>query len=356
MQTLSDALLGWYKKNKRNLPWRAENDAYRVWVSEIMLQQTRVEMAIPYYTKWMQRLPTVSDLAHATEEEVLLLWEGLGYYIRVRNMLRTAKILVEQYEGNFPHSPEILRKLPGIGEYTANAISSICFHTPVAALEANGKRVFARLLDLDEPVSTNQAKRKIEQFAMNSLEKVDTGDFNQAIMDLGSSICVPLEPKCQNCPLPSFCGAYHQNTQNLRPVLKKKKAIPLYQVVAAAISDEAGCYLLAKRPKGGMLPGLWEFPGGKVEKGEDDLTALQREIREELNTTVSTGTLIGSYRHAYTHFKVEVRAYRCSLTGATPQALEAQELVWAKCEEMDHFAMGKVDRLISRDLGHDIPV
>ena len=356
MQTLSAVLLNWYKKNKRNLPWREGKDAYRVWVSEIMLQQTRVETVIPYYKKWLQKFPTLTGLAQASEEEVLLLWEGLGYYARVRNMHRTAKILVEQSDGIFPHSPEALRKLPGIGEYTANAIASICFHIPVAALDANGKRIFARLLDLDQPVSNKQAKKKIEQFAMNLLEKVNAGDFNQAIMDLGSSICVSLVPKCQSCPLTTFCSAYEQKTQSLRPVLKKKKTIPLYQVVAAAISDEAGCYLLAKRPKGGMLPGLWEFPGGKVESGEDDPTALQREIREELGATISVGTLIGNYRHAYTHFRVEVRAYRCRLSGVEPQALEAQELVWVKCEEMDRFAMGKVDRLISRDLGRDIPV
>lgn len=355
MQTLSTVLLSWYKENKRNLPWRGGKDAYPVWVSEIMLQQTRVETAIPYYKKWLQKFPTLIDLAHASEEEVLLLWEGLGYYARARNMHRTAKILIENHKAIFPHSPAMLQKLPGIGEYTANAIASICFGTPVAALDANGKRVFARLLDLDQPVSSNQAKKRIEQFATNLLEKADAGDFNQAIMDLGSLICIPLEPKCQNCPLPFFCDAYKQNTQSMRPVLKKKKVIPLYQVVAAAISDEAECYLLAKRPKGGMLPGLWEFPGGKVEDGEDDSTALQREIREELNTTISIGTLIGSYRHAYTHFRVEVRAYRCNLNGVMPQAVEAQELLWVRCEEMDRFAMGKVDRLISRDLVHDIP-
>jgi len=356
MQNLTTVLIDWYQKNKRNLPWRGEKEAYRVWVSEIMLQQTRVETVIPYYGRWLQKFPMVRDLAQASEETVILLWEGLGYYARVRNMHNTAKILVEQYEGIFPHSSEALRKLPGIGDYTANAIASICFHIPVIALDANGKRIFARLLDLDQPVSTNQTKKKIEQFATNLLEKVDAGDFNQAIMDLGSSICVSLEPQCRNCPLPSFCGAYKQNTQSLRPVLKQKKAIPFYQVVAAAISDEGGRYLLAKRPKGGMLPGLWEFPGGKVESGEDDPAALRREIREELDTTISVGTLIGSYRHAYTHFRVEVRAYRCGLDGAMPQALEAQELVWVKCEEMARFAMGKVDRLISRDLCRNIPV
>jgi len=355
MQIISSVLLGWYEKNKRNLPWRGEKDAYLVWVSEIMLQQTRVETVIPYYRAWQKVFPSVYDLANAPEEEVLLLWEGLGYYARARNMHHAAQALVNEFEGIFPRSPEALRKLPGVGEYTANAIASICFQVPVVAMDANVKRVLARLLDLNVPISSQSAKMEIKEFATNLLADVNAGDFNQAIMDLGSLVCLPLDPKCHACPLMDYCGAYKQNTQNQRPAMEKKKAIPLYQVVAAAISNESGRYLLAKRPKGGMLPGLWEFPGGKVEDGEDDHTALQREIREELNTTVSVGNLIGSYRHAYTHFKVAVRAYLCRLSGPMPQALEAQDLIWVRCDEMAQFAMGKVDRLISRDLCQNAP-
>jgi A/G-specific adenine glycosylase len=205
-------------------------------------------------------------------------------------------------------------------------------------------------MNLDLPVSISRAKKKIENFAVDFLKNINAGDFNQAIMDLGSSICIPIEPKCEDCPVVDYCEAKKNHTQAVRPVIMKKKAIPLYQVVAAAICDTSGCYLLAKRPKGGMLPGLWEFPGGKVERGEDDPTALKREIREELNTSVILGDLIGSSRHAYTHFKVQVRTYQCTLDGKMPQALEAQELVWVKPEEMGAYAMGKVDRLISYDL------
>jgi A/G-specific adenine glycosylase len=350
MQALPHQLLEWYRKNKRSLPWRAEKDAYRVWVSEIMLQQTRVDTVIPYYQKWMQRFPTVSDLAEASEEDVLLLWEGLGYYSRARYMQNAAKVIRDDHRGLFPRTVEELRRIPGIGEYTARAIASICFQAPVATLEANGKRVFSRLLDLDLPVTTTQAKKTMEQFATSQIDEKNAGDFNQAIMDLGSMLCLPKEPKCAICPIKGFCKAFERHTQHLRPVMERKKAIPLVHVVAAAISDEKGHYLLAKRPKGGMLPGLWEFPGGKVEKGEDDSTALSREIKEELDTAVSIGDCIGTYRHAYTHFKVEVRAYHCSLNGPIPRPMEAQELIWALCADMECYAMGKVDRLISHDL------
>lgn len=350
MHPLSRELLKWYQKNKRNLPWRDESDPYLILVSEIMLQQTRVDTVIPYYLQWKDVFPTIQTLAQASEEEVLLVWEGLGYYSRARNLHQAAKVLSEQYKGTLPSSPSELRKLPGVGEYTANAVASICYQCSVIAMDANIKRIFARLMDLDEPVSSRAAKEQLHNYAQDFILGVNAGDFNQALMDVGSLICLPTEPKCCDCPIRDFCDAYKNHTQDQRPILKKKKELPLVQVVAAAISNETDCFLLAKRLKGGMLPGLWEFPGGKLEKGEDDHTALAREIMEELNTTISIGELIGTYRHAYTHFKVVVRAYHCGLTGAQPQTVQVQDLVWAKCDQMGDYAMGKVDRLISRDL------
>jgi len=350
VQTLSSSLIAWYQKNKRDLPWRETKDAYSVWVSEIMLQQTRVETVIPYYQNWMQKFPTLQTLAQASEEDVLLQWEGLGYYSRVRNLHHTAQILVQQNSGAVPESIDELKKLPGIGDYTASAIASISFRAKVVALDANGKRIFARLLDVDMPVSSGQAKKQILRFAADQIEQVDAGDFNQAIMDLGSMICLPRRPRCRICPIRNFCIAYQRDTQNIRPVLEKKKAIPLYHVVAAVITDGDDRFLLAKRPRGGMLPGLWEFPGGKIEQGEDDQSALQREIREELDAAISVGELVGSYKHAYTHFRVIVRAYYCSVNGKLPRAVEAQELAWVKCEDIAGFAMGRVDRWISHDI------
>lgn len=350
MHEINDLLLSWYKNHRRSLPWRGESDPYLVWISEIMLQQTRVETVIPYYRKWKEHFPTLRSLALASEEEVLLLWEGLGYYSRARNLHSAARRIFDQMGGKFPHDVVQLQSLPGIGEYTAHAIASICFNVPVIALDANIKRIFARLLDLEDPVTSPSSKTSMEELGEALLHEVNAGDLNQAFMDLGSLVCLPGNPDCKQCPLNRSCVSHKNGTQTERPAVTKKKAIPTYQVVAAAIQKESGIFLLAKRPKGGMLPGLWEFPGGKVEAGEDDETALTREICEELNTTVSVGDRIGEYRHAYTHFKVVVRAFLCDLTGPEPQAVEAQEIKWIPCEQMHDFAMGKVDRQISRTL------
>lgn len=347
---ITRVLLNWYERSKRSMPWRGEKDPYAIWVSEIMLQQTRVDTVVPYYLQWMKEFPTVHTLAAASEENVLLSWEGLGYYTRARNMHLTAKKIVRQFRGEFPHTPGELKKLPGIGEYTANAIASICFDFPAVALDANIKRVLARLVDLDEPLANKSALMKLEEFAGALIIHVNAGDFNQALMDLGATICLPSAPLCSICPLQGYCAAFAHHTQNERPVLRPKKSIPEYQVVAAVIKNENGAFLLAKRPRGGMLAGLWEFPGGKVEEGENDPQALKREIMEELGTRISVNAMLGAYKHAYTHFKVVVRAYHCRLQGAPPKALEAQELAWVKCDGMARFAMGKVDRLISRDL------
>jgi len=345
-------LLAWYGESARDLPWRRDRDPYRVWISEVMLQQTRVSTAGPYFERFLERFPTLDHLAEAGSDEVLKAWEGLGYYNRAKNMHLTAQTIVEQFQGEFPRTPQELRKLPGIGEYTANAIASICFDFPAVALDANIKRVLARLVDLDEPLANKTALNKLEQFAGNLIIDANAGDVNQALMDLGAMICLPSEPVCSICPVQNYCVAFNHHTQHERPVLRPKKLIPEYQVVAAAISTSTGngMFLLAKRPNGGLLPGLWEFPGGKVEEGENDLQALQREIMEELDTHISVDFMLGAYKHAYTHFKVVVRAYHCQLQGPPPKALEAQELAWVRCDEMNRFAMGKVDRLISRDL------
>ncbi|HAF62907.1 MAG TPA: A/G-specific adenine glycosylase [Anaerolineaceae bacterium] len=350
MHEISHALLKWYRKHQRSLPWRGEIDPYLVWVSEIMLQQTRVDTVIPYYLKWKKRFPTLQALAAAPEGDVLLLWEGLGYYSRARNLHLTAQLIHEKYGGVFPQDPNRLRSLPGIGEYTANAIASICFAVPLVAMDANIKRIFARLMDFEEPLTSQFAKTQLANFGRTLLGEINAGDLNQALMDLGSSICLPGDPNCELCPLSPYCVSHQNGTQTQRPVMKKKKEIPTYQVVAAAIINEHGEFLLAKRPKGGMLPGLWEFPGGKVEAREDDPTALLREISEELGTSILIGKKIGGYRHAYTHFRVVVRAYLCTLDGPAPQALEAQEIKWVTREQMQGFAMGKVDRMIARDL------
>jgi A/G-specific adenine glycosylase len=219
MNRLASKLLAWYHTNKRTPPWRDHPDPYAVWVSEIMLQQTRVETVIPYFEKWMRLFPDVRSLANASEQDVLNAWEGLGYYSRARNLHKAAKIVAEQYNGELPRDLDELRKLPGIGRYTLGAIASMAFGLDVSALDGNIKRVYARLFDVTEPVDTPAGENFLWQLADKNLPKGHAGDYNQALMDLGSMICVPKNPRCLICPVMKLCKARQKGTQNERPIL-----------------------------------------------------------------------------------------------------------------------------------------
>ncbi|MFO3796656.1 MAG: A/G-specific adenine glycosylase, partial [Anaerolineales bacterium] len=210
--TLGEVLLEWYCRHRRELPWRGHVDAYAIWVAEVMLQQTRVEAVIPYFERWMRSFPNVAALAQASEKEVLRLWEGLGYYQRALNLQRAARLIVEQYGGELPRQVEALRRLPGIGPYTAAAIASFAFGMDEIALDGNLKRVLARLSDLDRPLDKKEAQKQLEHFAHQHLPKGRSAEFNQALMDLGAEICLPERPLCETCPLQAFCQAYQRGT------------------------------------------------------------------------------------------------------------------------------------------------
>ena len=346
---IAELLLSWYAKNARRLPWRENPDPYGVWISEIMLQQTRVDTVIPYYQRWMEKYPTIDKLALASEQDVLQLWEGLGYYSRARNLHKTAREVKENYGGELPAERKSLEKLPGIGAYTAGAIASIAFGMDETALDGNIQRVLSRLFDIDLPVRSSEGKKKLQQLAENVLPAGEAGTFNQAVMDLGATICTPRSPLCSECPLTSECLAYEKGTQAERPVLEKRPAIPHYTVTAAVIR-RGELFLIARRPANGMLGGLWEFPGGKTEKGEDLETCLKREIREEMGVAILINAPFGFYKHAYTHFRVTLYAFLCELNGEEPQALEADEIRWVKASQLEDFPMGKIDRQISEKI------
>jgi A/G-specific adenine glycosylase len=346
---LAGKLLEWYAQNTRQLPWRGSSDAYAVWVSEIMLQQTRVETVIPYFERWMKRFPSIRDLAAASEQEVLALWEGLGYYSRARNLRKAAQLVEEIYGGELPRDLPGLRKIPGIGRYTAAAIASMAFGLDIATLDGNLKRVFARLFDLEEAVDSHAGEKRLWALAEEHIPPGRAGDYNQALMDLGATICLPKKPRCLLCPLIDLCQAQRRGAQESRPVRLPKKEIPHYTVTAAVILWE-GKFLLATRPANGLLGGLWEFPGGKAEPGESLPETLQREIREELAASVEVGDKFGVYQHAYTHFRITLHAFLCTLNGEQPQPLEADEIAWVSPENLKMYPMGKVDRIIARKL------
>jgi A/G-specific adenine glycosylase len=345
----SSLLLTWYQSNARSLPWRGHSDPYAVWISEIMLQQTRVDTVIPYFLRWMQRFPDVATLAASSEQDVLNAWEGLGYYSRARSILKAARMLASEHGGRLPEMREGLQKLPGLGRYTAAAISSIAFGKDEVVLDGNVKRVLSRYLNISEAIDTPAGEKLLWKKAEELLPAGRAGDYNQAVMDLGATICSPRSPDCPRCPIASICQANLLGLQDELPVVTEKKPIPHYLVAAAVIKRDEKV-LIARRPSRGLLGGLWEFPGGKVETGESFPVALQREIREELGTEISVGEELGIYRHTYTHFRVTLHAFAARLTGDEPAALEASELLWVAVGELGDFPMGKIDRMISNDL------
>ncbi len=344
---LSDLLITWYAQHGRSLPWRASIDPYAIWVSEIMLQQTRVDTVIPYYLRWMKRFPHIAVLSEAPEEEVLRQWEGLGYYSRARNMHQTARLILSEYGGKFPSEVRLLQSLPGIGRSTAGAIASIAFGQDEPVLDGNVRRVLARIFNVNQPARSREAQARFWELATRLIPHGKAGQFNQAMMDLGAAICTPRRPNCAACPLASQCEARQLGIQEALPVFAARAPLP-HLTVTAGIIRRDGCLFLARRPSKGLLGGMWEFPGGKCEPGEDLSTCLQRELMEELGITVQVGQAFGVYQHAYTHYRVTLHAFLCNLIDSEPRALVASEIRWVPPQELANLPMGKLDRQISQ--------
>ncbi len=339
----SAALLTWYRQNGRTLPWRGHPDPYAVWVSEIMLQQTRVETVIPYFEKWMKQFPTIKVLAKASEQDVLNLWEGLGYYSRARNLHKAAKIVNEKFNGELPRDLDELRGLPGIGRYTVGAIASMAFGLDEPTLDGNLRRVFARVFDVSQPADSPAGEKILWGLAAEHLPKGQAGDYNQALMDLGATICLPKNPRCLICPLMKLCKARELGIQEKRPVLKPKKSTPHY-VHAAAVIVRRGKVLLMKRPSKGLLGGMWEFPNARV--NGDPAKELAKAIQTATRLKVKRKDALGIVKHAYTHFKVTVHAF-CAELVSMP---DDENLKWVKAGELGDYPMGKVDRQIAQKL------
>lgn len=344
-------LLDWYDRHAADLPWRQRRDVYGIWLAEVMLQQTQVNTVIPYYRRFLQKYPDIQALAATALDEVLKDWEGLGYYSRARSLHRAARQVVEQHGGRFPRSVEELQNLPGVGRYTAGAIASMAYGLPAPVLDGNVIRVFARLLDLPDDVTRPAVQARLWGMAEELLPDERPGDYNQALMELGRTICRPRAPRCTECPLHEHCAARAAGTQALRPVKRKKAPTPHYDVAAGLIRDTEGRLLIAKRPEEGLLGGLWEFPGGKCEQGETLPQALARELREELAIEVAVGELFIRVKHAFTHFRITLHAYECRYLGALPpytepQALQVQDWAWVSEDELARYSFGRADRAV----------
>jgi A/G-specific adenine glycosylase len=350
---IAAALLAWVDAGQlRDLPWRvAPRDPYAVWVSEIMLQQTQVATVIPYLQRWLERFPTVEALAAATQADVLKAWEGLGYYSRARNLHKAARVVVEQHGGRLPADRHALLALPGIGKYTAGAILSIAFGQRAAVLDGNVKRVLARVWDVEGEIgksATETALWHLAEGLVHAVEPRQAGVLNEALMDLGATICLPQAPRCLLCPLHAPCLARQRGTQEERPVRAARKPLPHFDVTAAVLRrpGHAGQFLIAQRPPEGMLGGLWEFPGGKQHAGETLAECLRREMEEELGVDVAVGAPVTSVRHAYTHFRITLHAFECQLLAGEPQSIGVADWRWVTLDDLAAYAFAVTDQKI----------
>jgi A/G-specific adenine glycosylase len=323
--SLTAALIMHFDANRRAMPWRDTADPYAIWVSEVMLQQTRVEAVRPYYVRWLERFPTVAALADAELDEVLCHWQGLGYYSRARNLHSAARLVREQFGGVVPSDPSRLRELPGIGEYTAGAVASIAYGAPVPAIDGNARRVLARLRGLEDPTA-NEIRRLAEAMVPDDRP----GDFNQALMELGATVCSPRSPACGSCPVAGWCRARAEGKQEVWPRPAKRPAVPHETVTTTVVQRDDSSALLARRPEAGFLGGMWEFPGGAPQGWVDAVKAV----------TV-TETPLEPIHQAYSHKSI---TYRPTLFRLTPGVVDLPfesdvDTAWVPLDRLDAYAL-----------------
>lgn len=302
-------LIRWYQKNQRNLPWRKSKDPYDIWISEIMLQQTRVETVIAYYQKFMKRFPTIFDIAKSPIEDVLKHWEGLGYYSRARNIHKTSKIIVEQYNGVFPKTYKNVIDLPGIGPYTAGAILSIAYNKNYPAVDGNVLRVMSRFFCIEEDVALQISKKKIEDIVRYYIPEGGASDFNQALMELGALICIPQNPRCLLCPLQEDCKGFAEKKQSELPI-KTKKTKPIIENYYIGIIYNKNKVLMNQRTEETLLKGLWEFPGVKARNKQDFIIHFQQKY----NLTIDPIQFLMKTEHVFSHRHWKMKVYLCELS------------------------------------------
>jgi len=327
-------LLDWYHMQAYTFPWRKNYNGYKVWISEIMLQQSQVNIVIPYYNKWMKKFPTIKDLSRSTIDELLLLWQGLGYYNRAKNIFEAVKSINQNYNGKIPRNYKSLLTLKGVGDYTASAILTIGFNIKAVPVDGNIHRVISRLHEL---TATKNQLKIVKNYTAQYISNEKPRDSVQGLMDLGREICRPQNPTCSVCPLNTKCLSYQNNTMHLYPIKISRKRIPEYDVAVGLIKKK-NFFLISKRFKNKFLGGLWELPGGKIKQGESPKQCLAREIKEELNITVDIYNRIGVIKHQYSHFKVSISLYECKYKSGIPKALASEKIKWITNNEKNQFA------------------
>lgn len=328
--------MAWFRANRRDLPWRTPGqvpDPYRVWLSEVMLQQTRVDTVTRYYTRWLERFPTLHALADAPLDDVLKAWEGLGYYSRARNFHRAVKEVVMRHGGVVPRDPKEFAALPGVGRYTAGAVMSIAYGHPEPIVDGNVRRVFARWNDDPDP-----SQADLWALAAKLAPGSSPGELNEALMELGATLCSPRKPMCGICPARGLCLAYRHGTQEERPAPKKAKPLP-HEDTATAVVVHDGRFLLVRRPTDARLGGMWAFPAEVRHRGEAVGAAAERAVREGLATTVRAGAEVGTVRHAFTHVRASYHAVLCDWVGGEPVPLRYDGWAWVAPREVANYAL-----------------
>lgn len=323
----AEGLLAWYDRSCRPLPWRMDRNPYRIWISEVMLQQTQVATVIPYYQRFLERFPDIQTLAAAELDDLLQLWQGLGYYQRARNFHRAARLVATRHGGVIPEDRAAFLALPGVGDYIAAAVLSQAFNCPLAVVDGNVIRVTSRYwgigLILDTPVKKRGLALRLER----EMPPDRCGDFNQAMMELGATVCGARDPGCTDCPLGAACYAHLRGLQAELPKRKRKAPRPRYSVALAVIEDQ-GRILIQKRPDAGHLGGLWEFPGGKIKAAETPLEAVVRECLEEIGCDFESRKVLEPFLHVYTHFEIVVHPFIGSIGSKSPVPKLGQPILW----------------------------
>lgn len=344
-ENIPQRLLEWYEANARPMPWHGKADPYHLLVAAIMLQQTQVATVLPYLERFLQRFPTIVDLAQAEEEEVLRLWSGLGYYSRARNLLRTAQQIVRRHNGIIPCRVDALSRLPGVGDYTAGAVVSIACGKPEPALDSNGYRILARLLAFEGDLTLTSSRRLLSEACRQILPEHAPGEFNQALMDLGATVCTAREPRCLVCPLAGECRAFQQGRQTELPVLRPRRISEKVQDVCVVV-EHGGRWLMTQRMDGNLWRGLWEFPRVRLQEAET-LEQAARRAAETAGVQVDGCEPAAVIRHGLMHYTVTLHALRSRLQGQPPPP--SDHIRWVNAQEAKRLPLpSPIRRLISR--------
>tara|TARA_Y100001968_G_scaffold277605_1_gene272519 strand:+ start:494 stop:1642 length:1149 start_codon:yes stop_codon:yes gene_type:complete len=369
-QNIQNLLLEWFRGNGRHwIPWKLRKDGsipqlgesispYGIWIAEVMLQQTQLKVVIPYWEKWMKIFPSLNSLKEADLENVLMLWQGLGYYSRANRIHKSSKILIEVIGKDSDHDPcswpnqiDQWMSLPGIGRSTAGSIVSSAFDLPTPILDGNVKRIFSRLHAF--PIKSIRDEKKLWEFSSVLVSTKSPRNFNQALMDLGAKICTPQKPSCSSCPLQNFCVAYAEYDPNNFPKKEMTKIKPLQEIGIGLVFNEFGELLIDQRLESSSMGGMWEFPGGKKKPGESIEKTIERELKEELGIVVKVGEKLLSFDHAYTHKKLYFSVYICEWISGEPQPLASQKLLWVSPDKLFDFPFPAANtKIISKLFKH----